>query len=116
MNSRKTKAILALASLLALGTAKVATAAIIFSDDFESGNMNNWTQTGATVGSSYVIDNTQNIVPVGGQFSAKMDSSADRMHNNILADNGGLDVTGASSLTYYIYDSVVGGTSATRLF
>ena len=106
---------LAIASLV-LGAGSLASGAVIFSDDFESGNMNNWTQTLATAGTNFVIDNTQNIVPIGGQFSAKLDSSGDRMHNNILADNGGVDVTGASTYSYYIYDPVVGGTTATRLF
>ena len=115
MNSWKAQGALALASLLSLGTLQT-NAAIVFSDDFESGNMNNWTQTSATAGTNFVIDTAQNIIPAGGQFSAKLDSSADRMHNNILADNGGLDVTGPSTYTYYIFDPVIGGATATRLF
>ena len=101
--------------LLALTVAICATtgsshAATIFSDDFESGTMSNWTTTGS---SPLVIDNTQNIVPGGGTFSAKMDTSADRMHHNIIADNGGSELSGNSTFTAYIYDA--SGT-ASRVF
>ncbi|MBA4105024.1 MAG: hypothetical protein C0485_04640 [Pirellula sp.] len=95
-------------ALAALATASLscgrASAAIIFSDDFESGSMANWTQTTATAGTSLVISNAQNIVPAGGSNSASMDNSADRMHRNIIADNAGSEVTGYSRFVSWIYD------------
>src|SRR5687767_12320319 len=115
MKSAFAKGTLAIASLAGLGLLSTANAAVIFHDNFESGSMSNWTQTSATAGTSFVIDTAQNADPVGGTFSAKMDSSADRMHNNIIADAGG-ELTGASTFTSYIYDPVIGGTTATRLF
>jgi hypothetical protein len=42
-----------------------------------------------------------------------MDTSADRMHRNIIADNGGNELSGASTFTAYIYDA--SGT-ASRVF
>jgi hypothetical protein len=90
-----------------------AHAAIIFADDFESGTMSNWTQTSATAGTSLVNSTEQNIVPGGGTQSAKMDASNDRMHHNIIADNGGVEVSGYSTFTSNIYDNT--GT-ATRIF
>jgi hypothetical protein len=102
----------ALAAVVALALVSSANAAIIFSDDFESGNLSNWTTTGT---SPLVIDTAQQIVPAGGTFSAKMDTSADRMHHNIIADNGGSELSGASTFTSYIYDP--GSTApATRIF
>jgi hypothetical protein len=87
-------------------------AATIFSDDFESG-MGNWTQTSATAGTNLVISTAQNIVPAAGTQSAMMDASNDRMHHNIIADNGGNELSGASTFTSYIYDA--SGT-ASRIF
>lgn len=92
------------------GMASRTNAATIFSDNFESGNMTTWTTTGS---SPLVNDGTQNIVPVGGSRSALMDTSADRMHHNIIADNGGSELSGASTFTAYIYDD--SGT-ASRIF
>ncbi len=96
--------------LLVGGIAATANAATIFSDDFESGNMNNWTTTAST---PLVNDGSQNIVPAGGSRSAMMDSSIDRMHHNIIADNGGTELSGYSTFTSYIYDN--SGT-ASRIF
>jgi hypothetical protein len=87
-----------------------ARAATIFSDDFESGNMNNWTTTGSN---ALVNDATQNVVPSAGSQSALMNTSADRMHHNLVADNGGSELSGYSTFTSYIYDA--SGT-ATRIF
>ncbi len=100
---------------LAMACAAATTnAATIFYDDFESGTMSNWTQTSATAGTNLVNDTAQNIVPAGGTRSAKLDSSIDRMHRNIIADNGGQEVDGASLFTAYIYDAQ--GTTASRIF
>ena len=106
----------AVAALAIGGFAANASAAIIFADDFESGTMSNWTQTSATAGTSLVNDTAQNVVPAGGTRSAKLDSSADRMHRNIIGDNGGSEVSGYSRFDSYIYDPVIGGTTATRIF
>ena len=97
-------------SLSLMGVANGANGATIFSDNFESGNMSNWTTTGT---SPLVNDTAQNIVPVGGTRSALMDTSADRMHRNIIADNGGTELSGLSTFTSYIYDD---SGAATRIF
>jgi len=57
----------------------------------------------------------QNIVPVGGSWSALMNTSIDRMHHNLIADNGGAEVAGHTLFTCHIYDP--GPTApATRIF
>ncbi len=99
------------AGLAAVGLSTASTAAIIFSDNFESGNLNNWTTTGT---SPLVISDAQNVVPSGGTHSALMDTSTDRMHHNIVADNGGNELSGYSTFTSYIYDAP--STTATRIF
>src|SRR5687767_4151928 len=58
----------------------------IFSDNFESDSMANWTTTGT---SPLVTSNLQNIEPIGGSISAYMNTSADRMHHNLIADKIG---------------------------
>jgi hypothetical protein len=85
-------------------------AGVVFSDDFESGNMNNWTQT---TSAALTASTDQNVIPAGGQYSAKLTTSAARMHRNLLADNGGAELDGPSTVTSYIYDTA--GT-ATRVF
>lgn len=111
--NRKLSALCALTGVALL--APTSFAALIFGDDFESGTLNNWTTTVAT---ALVIDNTQNVVPAGGSFSAKMAVSTARMHHNMIADNGGVEVSGASYFTSWIYDDGVnsGTTGATRVF
>jgi len=105
-----TRAILLIYMLVLAGMVSGANASTIFSDDFESGNMANWTTTGS---SALVNDGTNNIVPAGGSRSAMMDTSTDRMHHNIVADNGGTELSGYSTFTSYIYDA--SGT-ASRIF
>ncbi len=75
---------------------------MVFYDDFESGTLNNWT---ATTGSPLSIDCGANAVPPGGTCCAHATSQGNRMHHNLLADNGGLEVSGASWFTAYIYDA-----------
>jgi hypothetical protein len=84
----------------------------IFSDNFESGTMAAWT----TTGTNPLEPNTnRNIVPAGGMWSAYMNTSIDRMHHNIIADNGGVELGTPSLFTSYIYDP--GNTApATRIF
>lgn len=87
----------------------------IFEDNFESGNLNNWTTTGSN---PLTIDNTQNFVPAGGAFSAKIDVSTDRMHRNIIGDNGGSEVSGYTVFEISMYDDGIaaGTTGSTRVF
>ncbi|MBA4150529.1 MAG: immunoglobulin domain-containing protein [Verrucomicrobia bacterium] len=87
----------------------------VFHDTFESGTMANWTQTIATGGTSLINDNTHNVDPVAGTRSAMMDNSLDRMHRNIIADNGGTELSGSAQVSWYIYDPGSGST-ATRIF
>ncbi|HOX56930.1 MAG TPA: hypothetical protein P5205_12085 [Candidatus Paceibacterota bacterium] len=74
----------------------------VFHDDFESGTLNNWT---ATTGGPMTIAVGPNADPPGGIYSAYADSQGDRMHHNLLEDNGGPEVSGASWFTAYIYDT-----------
>jgi hypothetical protein len=78
----------------------------IFSEDFESGTLSNWT-TFAT--SPLAISTARTF----GQYSAQMDVSTDRMHRNLIADNGGVELTGHIRFTSYQYDA--SGT-ATRFY
>lgn len=105
------KTIVLLAGLSLIGSSAPLSAQVtVFSDDFESGNMSLWT---TTVASPLTIDNTQNVVPGGGTFSALLDNSADRMHRNIIGDAGGSEISGHSIFTSYWYDEA--GT-ATRFY
>jgi len=79
----------------------------VFYDNFESGTLDNWT---ATYGTPLTI-NHGNADPLGGMYSAHASSQGDRMHHNLIADNGGVEVSGASWLTAFIYDS---GESSSR--
>jgi hypothetical protein len=99
----KRTALLALAICLPLGLAQYAFGAgvTIFSDNFESGNLNLWTTTTST---GFLLDDTKNGDPSWGRFSAHADLSVERMHRNIIGDNGGVEVAGASLLTAWIYD------------
>lgn len=84
----------------------------IFFDNFESGTMSLWTTTGT---SPLDANTNRNIVPAGGMWSAYMNTSADRMHHNIIADNGGVEVSGHILFTAYIFDP--GNTApATRIY
>jgi hypothetical protein len=90
----------------------------IFSDNFESGTMNLWTVTSATTPNPLTIATPQNVIPAGGQFSAYLNVSADRMHHNIIGDNGGADLSGHILFTFWIYDQGTnsGTVGATRLY
>ena len=86
----------------------------IFSDDFESGFMFNWTPT-ATSPSPFESSPDANIVPLSpnGQWSAYMNTSLNRMHHNIIDDNGGAELSGHSLFTSWIYDQ---SGPATRIY
>ncbi|HEY0551962.1 MAG TPA: hypothetical protein VGF13_20325 [Verrucomicrobiae bacterium] len=90
--------------------ASTATAAVVFTDDFESGTLANWTSTSTTGGRIYTISTATNIVPAGGTTSALLTNSVSRMHHNLIADNGGFEVSGHVIYTCYIYDD--GGISS----
>lgn len=92
----------ATAAVLVTGSFPSARAAVIFSDDFESGTLANWT-TSAT--SPLVISTAQNASPAGPGSSALMDTSLDRMHHNLLADNSGVDILGHTTFTSWIFDA-----------
>jgi hypothetical protein len=74
---------------------------VVFYNNFESGTLANWT---ATTGSPLTID-TANAHPPGGMFSARATSPGNRMHHNLIADNGGFEVSSASWFTACIYDA-----------
>ena len=97
----KTKTLLAIGTLTSMVFAQCALAEVtIFTDGFELGTVNYWTSDGTPL----KIDNTKSIFPAIGAYSALMDYSADRMHRNIIADNGGSEVDGYSTLSAWIYD------------
>ncbi len=77
----------------------------VFSDNFEAGNLNLWTQA-RTDGYYVTISNAQNIVPAGGTYSALIDDSRDRVYRNL-----GSEVSGHALLTFYLFDD-----TATRAF
>ncbi len=83
---------------------QAATAQVIFYDDFETGDIARWTTSGT---SPLLIDNTHNGVPGTGVFSAHATLSLNRMHHNIIADNGGVELSGASTFTAWIYDDTM---------
>ena len=86
----------------------------IFSDDFESGTMANWTTTGTNPLDPFT---PSNAVPAGGRWSAMMNVTTDRMHRNIIADNGGSEATGHLMFSFWIYDDGnTGAIGANRVF
>jgi hypothetical protein len=84
--------------------AAAQTTNVIFSDDFESGSMANWTVAGTA--SALDISTLTNVVPAGGTYSAYLNSSLDRMYHNL-----GTEVAGWSVCGFYLYDS-----NSTRAF
>src|SRR3954454_3733163 len=86
--------------LLGLTTAWPAMVTV-FSDDFESGTLANWTTTSS---SPLTISTAHNIIPSGGLYSAMVTLVSNRMHRNIIADNGGVELDGHSIFTAWIYD------------
>ena len=85
---------------------------VVFSDDFESGTMSNWT---TTVDSPLYPVTYENVVPPSpaGMWSAEMGRSTDRMHHNLIADNGGVELIGHTIFTAWIGDFNV---SQARIF
>jgi hypothetical protein len=118
MNQAKVSLSMLLLAVGGLGLSVTQTSGqVIFQDDFESGNLNNWTITTGTTNNLTIV-NTQNAVPVGGTFAAQIDFSSDRMHHNIIADNGGTDLGGYSIFKVSMFDdgAATGSTGATRVF
>lgn len=87
-----------------LGTATSAeailalNAVIVFSDDFESGNLNNWT-TAASPATALDISTAQNHTG-GGANAAREDVTTDKAYHNL-----GLELEGKSRLTFWAYDT-----------
>src|SRR5438876_344135 len=108
-----------LATLLMLfctGSLSAQITNVIFSDDFESGTMAKWTTTGSNPLDPSTVTNVVPPVP-GGQWSAYLNTSIDRMHRNLIADNGGAELTGHILFTSWIYDQGSNGTvGASRIF
>jgi len=95
------KQTIVLACVLALAIAcQPASAQFNFTDDFEAG-LGAWTQGP----SAFDLSTAQNIIPAGGQYSAAIDSSADRMWHNLGWESGQF------RFTFYLYDD-----TATRNF
>jgi hypothetical protein len=113
MNAKKLLAPITFASIATFSSA--ALGQTIFQDNFESGSLSLWT---ATTANPMTIDNTQNFSPVGGTFSAKIDNSLDRMHRNIIADNGGQEITGPLIFSVAMFDdgNATGAVGSTRVF
>ncbi|MGI8967072.1 MAG: lectin-like domain-containing protein [Limisphaerales bacterium] len=84
-------------------------AGVIFSDDFESGTLTNWTGSFSLTDRAWTISTVTNIVPTNGIYSALITNSGSKMHRNIINDNGGVEVSGHAIYTAYIYDD--GGVS-----
>src|SRR5688572_28109548 len=110
------KRLLPIVILLGILHAASGIPVLIFTDDFESGTLGNWTVTGTgTMASPLTPDTNRNIIPAGGRFSALMNTSLDRMHHNLLANNGDQEVSGHCRFISWIYDP--GPTApATRIF
>lgn len=83
-----------LAAMSVAGLSAPANAAVVFSDDFESGLGNFAIVTGD---SPMTIGTDRNIV--GASQSAKMDSSSDQMFHNL-----GTELSGTFTHTMFIYD------------
>src|SRR5215210_701807 len=67
---------------------------VVFSDNFESGTtVANWTTTGTSPLDPSTVTNAVPPSPTG-VWSAYLNTSADRMHRNLIADNGGQEVNG----------------------
>src|SRR5688500_12809913 len=100
--------------VIAVGILPSAWAATVFTDDFETGTMAKWTTTGTN---PLDPSTTTNVVPPGGRFSALMNTSIDRMHHNLIADNGGVELDGEVWVSFWIYDTgQAGSTGSSRVF
>jgi hypothetical protein len=100
----KTLCVLAMVLLLAGGTR----AGVIFSDDFESGELADWATVPAvfTAGTALDISTAQNKEPVGGQYSALLNIGSDGMYRSVPQIGS---TAHAATFSYYLYDG-----SATR--
>lgn len=71
---------------------------LVFIDDFESGTLGNWSEWSA--GSGLQISTAQNNTS-GGQYSALLTSSAEKMSHSLAAP-----IHGATSVTFWVYDDM----------
>src|SRR5215813_9284712 len=76
--------------------ARVGSAQVVFQDDFDAGNMNNWTPTAT---SPLYADNSKNREPSGGTWSAKLTNSVQRSYHNVT-----VPTSDSYKFTCYIYD------------
>ncbi|MDB6110159.1 MAG: hypothetical protein JWR69_1909 [Pedosphaera sp.] len=76
-----------------------------FFDDFETGNLSQFTLFGGTT-TPLVISTPTNKIPTGGTYSAKMTNSSCRMYANLT------NATTSESFKFTYYYNDVGGTAA----
>ncbi len=79
--------------------------AVLFSDDFESGNLNNWT---AISGATSLANSPDQNHTANGSRSALLTSSLNKMYRNL-----GTELSGRAKATFWIYDD---GGNQTRCF
>ncbi|MBA4147413.1 MAG: immunoglobulin domain-containing protein, partial [Verrucomicrobia bacterium] len=72
-------------------------AGLIFFEDFEAGNLSNWTTVSG--GTALTISSTQNN-PVSGSKTAQQTNSLDKMYHDL-----GVEVQGSARATFWIYDA-----------
>lgn len=93
---------LSLAALCAALLCPAPALAVSFYDDFESGNMANWTQYPGSA-AALAISTDHNIVPGAGQYSAKQDALV-AGGNGIASYHYFGQTTGPLTVEAYIYD------------
>ncbi len=74
----------------------------VFADDFESGTLSNWWVYAAT---PMGISTFTNSVPGNGLYAAVFTNNLSRMHRNIIADNGGSELSGHSRVTFWLFQT-----------
>ena len=95
-------------SLLSADAAVSINDAIVFSDNFESGNLNNWT-VAVSPATALAASGAQHN---SGSFSAYLANSYNKMYHNL-----GAEVEGHSRFTFYMYDAYPAGpTGQTRCY
>ena len=89
-------------SVLSADAAVSINDAVVFTDDFESGSLNNWA-VAVSPATALAISTAQHN---SGSYSAWLNDSYNKMYHNLPAK-----VEGHARFTYYLYDAV-GGTGA----
>ncbi len=78
--------------------------AVVFRDNFESGNLTNWVPFASTNGLH--LSDLQNHTP-GGSISALLSGSGDKMYHNL-----GVELAGRVGASFWIYDTTNGQSRA----